>query len=82
MYTFLRRLYSVVCPEALYTLEMYTRCLPKEHIKEGEDFQGAVKNVPVRERQRSQEGSWEALGIYTSAYQKNMLRRGRIFRVL
>ena len=53
----------MVCPEALYTLEMYTRCLPKEHIKEGEDFQGAVKNVPVRERQRSQEGSWEATAL-------------------
>lgn len=63
MYTFLRRLYSVVCPEALYTLGMYTTCLPKEHIKEGEDFQGVVKNVPGRERQRSQEGSWEATGL-------------------
>lgn len=63
MYTFLRRLYSVVCPEALYTLGVYTTCLPKEHIKEGEDFQGVVKNVPGRERQRSQEGSWEATGL-------------------
>lgn len=53
----------MVCPEALYTLGVYTTCLPKEHIKEGEDFQGVVKNVPGRERQRSQEGSWEATGL-------------------
>lgn len=64
VYTFMRRLNSVVCPEAVCTLGMYTECLPKEHIKEGEDFQAVVKNVPGRERQRSQEGSREATALF------------------